>query len=164
MGVGRAARTGKDWPGKYVQTDFSSASLTRVIQEFAPEVVFHGAGTASVGASMAEPLIDLQGSALTCANVFEAVRQSGIKPLIVMPSSAAVYGNPQALPVNEEAIVQPISPYGFHKAICELLAREYAECFGLDFIICRFFSVFGAAQRRLLIWELHQQLAGPNEI
>jgi len=56
----------------------------------------------------------------------------------------------------------PISPYGFHKAACELLALEYSKCFGLDLIVCRFFSLFGVSQRRQLIWELYEQLAGPN--
>ncbi|HSP63443.1 MAG TPA: NAD-dependent epimerase/dehydratase family protein, partial [Pyrinomonadaceae bacterium] len=55
-------------------------------------------------------------------------------------------------------------PYGFHRAMCETLARESAECFGLRIIVCRLFSVFGAGQRRLLIWELFKQLSGPNEI
>ena len=88
------------------------------------------------------------------------MRQSGKDPVVVIPSSAAVYGNPAALPVGEEVSLRPISPYGFHKVGSELLAREYADCFGLKIIICRFFSVFGFAQRRLLVWEIYKQLAG----
>jgi UDP-glucose 4-epimerase len=125
--------------------------------------LFHAAGTASVGASLVDPLTDFRGSVSVCANVLEAVRRSGKNPLIFIPSSAAVYGNPVALPVNERAAVQPISPYGFHKAMCETLARESAECFGLRMIVCRLFSVFGAGQRRLLIWELFKQLSGAGE-
>ena len=94
--------------------------------------------------------------------MLESVRRSDKRPLVIIPSSAAVYGNPPELPVNEEGQIQPISPYGFHKAACEMLCREYAECFGLDILVCRLFSIFGAAQRRLLIWELYEQLAGPD--
>ena len=61
-------------------------------------------------------------------------------------------------------LIAPISPYGFHKAACELLAREYSECFDLDIIVCRFFSIFGVAQRCLLIWELFEQAIGPSPI
>jgi UDP-glucose 4-epimerase len=78
--------------------------------------------------------------------------------LIIYPSSAAVYGDPEMLPTNEDAELRPISPYGFHKLICEVLAREYNQCFGLKVVCCRYFSVFGAEQRRLLIWDLYEKL------
>ena len=164
LGTGRSHQTGQDWPGEYAQADATAVCLSEIIRRFAPDFLFHAAGTASVGASLADPLGDLHAAALACANVLEGVRRSGTKPLVIIPSSAAVYGNPQALPVKENAPLQPISPYGFHKVVCEVLAREYAECFGLDVMICRFFSVFGSAQHRLLVWELHKQLAGPDQI
>lgn len=164
VGTGRSRQTDETWPGEYAQADATAVNFSEIIRRFAPDVLFHAAGTASVGASLSDPLGDLQAAALTCANVLEGVRRSGAKPLVIIPSSAAVYGNPESLPVKENAPLQPISPYGFHKAVCEVLAREYAECFGLDVIICRFFSVFGSAQRRLLVWELHKQLAGRDQI
>ena len=160
IGTGRGAAINDDWPGRYIQTDLSPAYFAEIVSEFKPDVLLHAAGSASVAASITDPMSDLHAAAGTCANVLEGVRRAGVRPLILIPSSAAVYGNPETLPVNEDASAQPISPYGFHKAVCELLAREYAECFGLDIIVCRFFSVFGLAQRRLLVWELYKQLAG----
>lgn len=161
MGTGRKP-SGKDWSGLYTPIAGSN-ELHALINDFRPEVVVNAAGTASVGASVEDPLNDFRGSVQTCAEVLDAVRRSAIRPLVVMPSSAAVYGNPASLPVSEDATLQPISPYGFHKVMCESLAREYAECFGLQVLVCRFFSVFGPAQRRLLVWELYQQLAGPDK-
>jgi UDP-glucose 4-epimerase len=158
LGTGRSRQSG-EWKGLYVPVS-GTAELASEIREFRPDVVFNAAGTASVGASLDDPLSDFRGSVETCANVLEAVRSSGTDPLVVIPSSAAVYGNPAVLPVSEEAPLQPISPYGFHKVANELLTREYAQCFGLRIIVCRFFSVFGFAQRRLLVWELYEQLAG----
>jgi len=137
--------------------------LAGLIRDFSPDVFVQAAGSASVSASLEDPLHDFRGSVQTCAEFLDAVRRSGRDPLIIVPSSAAVYGNPASLPVSEAASLQPISPYGFHKAASELLAREYSECFGLKIMICRFFSVFGPAQRRLLVWELYQQLAGPEK-
>ena len=163
MGTGRSPQPSKKWPGLYSCVS-GTENLSDLIRDFLPDVLVHGAGTASVGASLNDPLNDFRGSVQTCAYMLEAVRQSGTAPLIVIPSSAAVYGNPTSLPVQEEFSLQPISPYGFHKSACELLAREYAECFGLNVMICRFFSVFGPAQRRLLVGELYRQLAGPDEI
>jgi len=162
LGTGRANDGGDEWSGLYTRVE-GPEDLATVIQEFRPDVVVNAAGTASVGASVTDPVNDFRGSVQTCADMLEAVRRSDSRPLVVIPSSAAVYGNPASLPVSEDAALQPISPYGFHKAACELLAREYAECFGLNVLVCRFFSVFGPAQRRLLVWELYQQLAGPEK-
>lgn len=164
MGTGRSTEPGKEWPGLYLPNDTTAESLSEIVSNFVPDVLFHAAGTASVGASLVDPLADFQGSVEVCARMLEAVRRSGKQPLVFIPSSAAVYGNPPALPVNEETAIRPISPYGFHKAMCEMLAREAAECFGLKIIVCRLFSVFGAGQRRLLIWDLFKQLSGPSEM
>ena len=163
MGTGRAQETSKDWAGLYTPAA-GSEDLSALIRDFLPDVLINAAGTASVGASLDDPLNDFRGSVQTCANVLDAVRRSGNDPLIVVLSSAAVYGNPASLPIAEEAALQPISPYGFHKTACELLAREYAECFGLRVLTCRFFSVFGSAQQRLLVWELYQQFASPEKV
>jgi len=159
LGVGRATQAEVSWPGDYVSADIVSSDLSSVITEFAPDVILHAAGTACVAASLAAPLDDLRAALLTWANTLESVRRSDRRPLLLYVSSAAVYGNLARLPAREDAPALPISPYGFHKAACELLAREYAECFNLRVVVCRLFSIFGAAQRRLLVWELYRQFA-----
>lgn len=158
LGIARSSQPEADWPGRYAQSDVLSGSLVDLLSDFAPDMVLHAAGTASVGNSLHAPLEDFQAAVLTWANLLENVRRSGVRPVLVFPSSAAVYGNPAVLPVAEEAPVSPVSPYGFHKAACELVAREYAECFGLNIIVCRLFSLFGLRQRRLLVWEICEQL------
>jgi UDP-glucose 4-epimerase len=162
LGIGLSSQPDKDWPGKHVRADVSCADLSGVIQKFQPDVLLHAAGPASVDASFETPAEDLRTALLTLSHVLDSVRRSGLSPLVVFPSSAAVYGNPENLPVSEQGAIAPISPYGFHKAACELLAREYSRCFDLDILVCRFFSIFGAGQRRLLIWELYEQLDGAS--
>ncbi len=159
LGISRSSQPEADWPGRHLHADALHADLAPALRAFQPDVFLHAAGTASVAESLADPLEDLRASTLTLANTLDSIRRAGISPTILFPSSAAVYGNPAELPVNENAPVAPISPYGFHKAACELLAREYAECFGLKIIVCRLFSVFGERQRRLLVWEIFKQLA-----
>jgi UDP-glucose 4-epimerase len=163
LGVGRASQPLQDWPGDYAQADVTHADITQLVHDFRPEAVLHAAGPASVGASLANPQEDLRASLLTLANTLECVRRSGTRPLFVFFSSAAVYGQPARLPVEEAQPIAPISPYGFHKAACELLAREYSECFGQETLVCRLFSVFGPEQRRLLVWELYEQLRRPGD-
>ncbi len=123
-------------------------------------MLLHGVGTASVARSLQDPLVDLRTAVQSWANVLDSVRRSSVRPRLVFPSSAAVYGDPDFLPVPEDSRISPISPYGFHKVMCELVAREYAECYGLNIIIVRLFSLFGPRQRRLLIWELFSQAVG----
>lgn len=162
LGIARSSQPEPDWPGRYAQSDVLSGSLLDLLNDFAPDLVLHAAGTASVGGSLSAPLEDFQAAVLTWANLLENVRKSGVRPLVVFPSSAAVYGSPDTLPVAEDAPVNPVSPYGFHKAACELIAREYAECFGLNVLVCRLFSLFGPRQRRLLVWEIFEHLRGPE--
>lgn len=162
-GAGRAPSAGDDWPGTYARVEDELDGISEVIDAFSPEVIFHAAGSASVGASFEDPFRDFRGSVLTCEKLFEGIRRSRVRPLIFVPSSAAVYGNVESLPIGEFASVSPISPYGLHRSVCETLARGWADAFGLRIVVFRFFSVFGPRQRRLLIWELFQQLAGASE-
>ena len=164
LGISRPTQPARHWQGQYVTADIGTADVSQVIRDFAPDAVFHAAGSASVGASFAAPLEDLRASLLSWANLLESVRRSGLRPLVMFPSSGAVYGQLKSLPVKEDATINPISPYGFHKAACELLAREYATCFDQRVVVCRLFSLFGPQQRRLLVWELFRQFSAAGEV
>lgn len=157
FGLGRASNPVSGWRGGYRQTDVATSDLVDVIENFSPDVVLHAAGSASVATSIQAPFDDFRAATLTCANVLDSIRRSRLNPLVILPSSAAVYGNPLELPINEDLSPQPISPYGFHKWACEVLAHEYAKCFAMRMLVCRLFSVFGPRQNRLLVWEVFQQ-------
>jgi nucleoside-diphosphate-sugar epimerase len=161
--VSRSSQPEPGWPGRHVQADAASTDLGPLIRDFAPDLLLQAAGSASVAASIADPIGDFRATAVTLTNVLDGVRRSGCEPLVVFPSSAAVYGNPASLPVAEDAECAPISPYGFHKLSCETFAREYAVCFGVSTVVCRLFSVFGPRQRRLLVSELYEKFAGGAE-
>jgi len=70
------------------------------------------------------------------------------------PSSAAVYGNPSRLPVDEKQVPAPISPYGFHKLMCEQLAVEFHQIYDLPTTIVRIFSAYGAGLRKQVLWDI----------
>jgi UDP-glucose 4-epimerase len=158
LGISRSSQPEPDWPGEHVHGDSLHSDLSIPFRTWRPEVVLHAAGSASVSDSLADPLEDLRASAMTLANTIDGLRRAGVSPVLLIPSSAAVYGNPSSLPVAESGVVAPISPYGFHKAACELLGREAADCMGLRVVVCRLFSVYGPRQRRLLAWEVYRQL------
>ncbi|MBL9116666.1 MAG: SDR family oxidoreductase [Verrucomicrobiaceae bacterium] len=131
--------------------------LTQQIAHEKPDVVFHGAGSASVAESVKNPEQDRECSVGTWKRLLTAVQASGCKPLVVFPSSAAVYGNPAKLPVCETSVLNPISPYGRHKVECEELAGQYRVEHGLPVVVFRLFSLFGSGQKRLLVRELFEQ-------
>jgi nucleoside-diphosphate-sugar epimerase len=62
---------------------------------------------------------------------------------VVLASSSSIYGNAEAYPTREDAVPQPISPYGITKLACEHLARAY----GGDAVVLRYFTVYGPRQR-----------------
>jgi UDP-glucose 4-epimerase len=161
LGIGRSAQPPSDWTGSYVWADVALTDLAPIINGFRPDLVVHCAGSASVMSSLTSPLDDLRAAVLTLANTLDGIRRSKVRPLLVFPSSAAVYGNPASLPVSENDPCRPISPYGFHKLAAEMLVREYCTCYSLGAVICRIFSVLGERQRRLLLWDVYQQFVGP---
>jgi UDP-glucose 4-epimerase len=141
-----------------LQYPASIQRLSELIRVERPDCILHAAGTASVSGSREAPGQDFTDSVVSWHVLLEATRQSDLKPKLFFPSSAAVFGNPTLLPVAENAERNPISPYGFHKVVCEQLAEEYAGLWEIPIVVCRLFSVFGPRQRRLLVWELFEQL------
>lgn len=140
-------------------------SMAQRLEITQPDLIVHCAGPASVSDATRSPLSDMRGSLTPWTGVLESVRLSGRKPIIVLISSASVYGQPNVLPILESTPLQPLSSYGYNRALVELVAREYSAIYGFSITITRVFSTYGAAQRRLLIWELAEQLLnGSNEI
>lgn len=145
-------------------SDYDPDHLAQLIAEFRPDYLLHAAGTAAVGESFQRPDHDFRSSPVLFQQVLEGVRRSGLRPRVVLFSSAAVYGNPAVLPVAEDAPFNPLSPYGFHKVMAEQLTREYSRCFGIPTLIVRLFSLLGERQRRLLLWEIVEQFLASPEV
>lgn len=132
--------------------------LAELLRAEAPDVCIHCAGRASVGDSMTEPATDFRDNAVLTFELLEALRRSAPRCRFLFLSSAAVYGNPVALPVTEQDAVQPLSPYGYHKRQAELLCEEYARIFALPALSVRIFSAYGPGLRRQVIWDICAKL------
>jgi UDP-glucose 4-epimerase len=76
--------------------------------------------------------------------VLEASRQAGVEK-VIYASSAEVYGRPRSLPVQEDHITRPVTPYGASKLCGEVYCRTYQQVYGLRSVILRFFNVYGQA-------------------
>ncbi|WP_218081024.1 NAD-dependent epimerase/dehydratase family protein [Anthocerotibacter panamensis] len=115
---------------------------------------FHLAASASVPLSVQNPYTDFQSLLPGTASLLSYIIRSQKACHLVLFSSAAVYGNPQMLPVEESAQAQPLSPYGVHKYLAEQLLQSYSAIYGITGSILRIFSAYGAGLRRQLFWDI----------
>jgi len=143
----------------WLESDIDSSSLSKLIEDTGkPDVVFHCAGSGSVGKSWGAPLQDFERTALTTAAVIEAMRNHAPESLLIYPSSAAVYGESADNALNEESALHPMSPYGLHKLVSEDLCLGAHRIFGLRVAIIRFFSIYGPGLRKQLLWDITRKL------
>lgn len=132
--------------------------LVQLVNEFQPDVLFHCAGSALPAKSFTSPSHDFQCAVPVVQHLLEAVRRSAPVAHIVLLSSAAVYGQPVAFPISEDVPPAPVSPYGFHKWLGEILAREYAEIYGMRISSARIFSAYGPRLTKQVVWDSIRKL------
>jgi len=107
--------------------------------------IFHLAGQPGVR-SFGEAFADYaRRNVVASQRLFEAAAAAGVR--VVFSSSSSIYGDAERYPTPEDAVPEPISPYGITKLACEHLARAYATGFGLDVVVLRYFTVYGPRQR-----------------
>lgn len=135
-------------------------AFTGLVERFQPDLLVHCAGTSSVAESVQAPYSDFQRTVDVCAFALETVRRHAPRCRFVHLSSASVYGQPKRLPIDESAVCAPLSPYGFHKRMCETLVEEYGSLFGLSTAILRIFSAYGENLRRQVVHDLCEKILG----
>ena len=108
------------------------------------DVVFHQAAIVSVEASIEDPLRSHSVNVAGTLRVLEAARRHDARA--VLASSAAVYGDPERVPIPETAPLEPTSPYGLEKLALDTYARLYHELYGLETVALRYFNVYGPGQ------------------
>ena len=118
----------------------------------------NAAGSGNVPYSMTHPFIDFESNTLDTLRVLDAIRRFNPGCRYIHISSAAVYGNPDKLPVTEDAPKQPLSPYGWHKLMAEQICGEYSTVYGLATAIVRPFSVYGPGLKKQIFWDVFQKI------
>jgi GDP-4-dehydro-6-deoxy-D-mannose reductase len=131
-----------------VAVDLRDAGAVRVaVRDARPEVVYHLAALSSVGASWEHPADTLGENVATSVNVLDALRHEAPEARVVWASSCQVYGEPDQVPVDEDAPLRPENPYAVSKTAGDLLAGVYAEAHGIDLVRARPFNHAGPGQR-----------------
>lgn len=136
------------------QTSHPENDIAALLVDCRPCYLVNFAGNADVRRSIQHPRDDFARSADLFSAILDLVRRYSPETKVLLASSAAVYGQPLAQPILETQALQPISPYGYHKWMCELLAREYTEIYGLKTATMRIFSAYGVGLRKQILWDL----------
>jgi UDP-glucose 4-epimerase len=121
------------------------------------DVCINAAGSAHVNYSFQFPEKDFKLNVSLVIDLLGAIKTYSPACKFINFSSAAVYGNPAALPVAETAETKPLSPYGYHKLLSEKLLFEYSRFFDLKTCSLRVFSVYGPGLTKQLFWDLRQK-------
>ncbi|MFB6151450.1 MAG: NAD-dependent epimerase/dehydratase family protein [Haloarculaceae archaeon] len=105
------------------------------------DVVFHQAALPDVTETVRSPVESHRRNATGAVTVLDAARREDAR--VVFASSAAVYGQPRSLPIDESDRKTPTSPYGIDKLAADQHARAYADLYGLPTVSLRYFNVYG---------------------
>lgn len=141
----------------YFLIDVSNANFKFLFESVSFDFCINCSGAASVPQSIDNPSRDF---ALNTSNVFlilDAIRSAQPKCKFVNFSSAAVYGNPTSLPIREDHRMLPVSPYGEHKLMSELICAEFWKYFGIHTCSLRVFSAYGEGLTKQLFWDVSQK-------
>ncbi|MCR9247012.1 MAG: GDP-mannose 4,6-dehydratase [bacterium] len=121
------------------------ASLQHAIRSARPDYVFHLAAQSYPKTSFDAPLETLQTNILGTANLLEAIRHSGLSPVVHVCASSEVFGRVprELLPIHEDRPFHPASPYAISKVGTDLVGRFYAEAYGMCVMTTRMFTHTG---------------------
>lgn len=129
----------------FVQGDVGDRELiASVIARHGVDTIIHFAGSVVVPESVDNPLKYYENNTGKTRHLLEVAVKAGIDKFI-FSSTAAVYGSPLSFaPIREDAILNPMSPYGSSKLMSEIMVRDIAEAHGMRYVMLRYFNVAGA--------------------
>jgi len=130
---------------EFYELDIRDQDLKKVFEENNISHVIHHAAQIDVQHSIKDPLFDAQYNILGTINLLEIVKEYEVEK-IIYASSAAVYGEPDYLPVDEEHPIKAMSPYGISKHTPEHYIKMYNELYNLKYTIFRYSNVYGPRQ------------------
>ena len=119
------------------------ARLAEVMFAVRPDAVVHLAAEALVGESVTEPAKFFEVNVTGGLNLLDVMRAAGVRRL-VFSSTAAVYGEPEEIPIREDTPLRPVNAYGASKLAFEQALPWYSSAYGLRHVSLRYFNACGA--------------------
>jgi UDP-glucose 4-epimerase len=139
--------TGHEWAvlhGRLVRGELADAPLLeKTIKEFTPQAVIHFAASIQVEESVREPLLYYRNNVANTLTLLDALANNRIN-YFIYSSTAAVYGVPEKMPVEENEPLNPINPYGASKVMIERVLADLAQAGDFRYVALRYFNVAGA--------------------
>ena len=133
------------------------ADFARLFYNQKYDLCINATGAANVQFSFKHAALDYTLNVSNVFHILEAIRQFNPSCKFINFSSAAVYGNPKTLPIKENALLNPLSPYGWHKVQSEQVCNEFYTFFGIPTLSLRVFSAYGPGLKKQLFWDLYQK-------
>lgn len=128
---------------EFINMDIADPALVNLLKEKQIDGVMHFAAHSQVGESMTNPMIYYENNVVGSFHLIESVRQAGVK-YFVFSSTAAVYGEPEVVPIKEDARLAPTNVYGRTKLMIEQMLQDYSQIYGLRYVALRYFNAAGA--------------------
>ncbi len=125
-----------------------AAAVAGLVERIEPDAIYHLAGLANVAESWASPPRAFAVNATGTLNLLEAARRLPVPPVVLLVSSAEVYGivTPEQLPLTEDAALRPVTPYAASKVAAEFVGLQAHLGFGVPVIRVRPFNHVGPGQ------------------
>ena len=131
---------------QFVEGDIRDFELVRhTLENFQIDAVMHFAACSLVGESMNEPAKYYNNNIVGTLTLLNAMKAAAVDNMI-FSSTAAVYGEPEQIPISESAATVPTNVYGRTKLAIEWSLADYARAYGLKYIALRYFNAAGASQ------------------
>ncbi len=131
----------------FYELDIRDNGLQKIMHQEKPEVLIHLAAQISVNKSMEQPIMDAEVNITGTINTLNSCVKEKVRK-VIYTSSAAVYGNPVYLGIDENHPLNPISCYGLSKLAGEEYIRLYSEHYGLKYTIFRLANVYGYCRNK----------------
>lgn len=146
----------------YFIVDATNAHYVDIFEKYKFDVCINCSGAASVPNSIKNPQRDFTLNVQNVYKQLDAIRRYNSNCKYINLSSAAVYGNPLSLPIKENAQLNPISPYGFHKKMAEEICEVFYKNYNIATCSLRIFSAYGPGLQKQLFWDLSKKAKEKN--
>lgn len=130
---------------RFYRADINSNEIEDIFERVQPEVVIHHAAQIDVQKSLKSPTLDADINIVSTIKLLELCAKHSVTK-VIYASSAAVYGIPQCLSIDENHSISPISFYGISKLTPEYYIKVFSELHGLKYTILRYSNVYGIRQ------------------
>lgn len=139
--------------------------IDELLSHEVPDAFIHCIGAPAVAYAQQNPFADFQNTVGTAAQVLEAIVKCSPSTRFVLVSSAAVYGEQSSTVLAEKMSPSPVSAYGYHKWLAEVLADEFCAVYGSHALVVRPFSAYGEGLCKQVLFDICRKLvSGQNQV